>query len=262
MAFPETFARATALSALGLVMAGCTVFSARESPLPNDGPTMTEVYRNHMATGGSTSVGRDTAAPGAADDRARTPRERLPLRGAEDDAFLTHRAALSDPLNNRFERLPNPDLTMFVFPHLAQGRHPVPGYTTVFPMYADVQYAMPGEVAPRHQAGGSFTYPAPLRSRMPQLLEDRADQLERGKREYYATLAKQAPVAARVLPEFDRMHTVRCGSVLPANELAQLASGSQVFAQMVQLIQQRRDAEAYRYGAAAYTCPNEQTASK
>ncbi|HEJ6481861.1 TIGR03751 family conjugal transfer lipoprotein, partial [Pseudomonas aeruginosa] len=43
-------------------------------------------------------------------------------------------------------RLPNPDLVMYVFPHLAgSDPAPVPGYTTVFPFYQRVQYAMPGE---------------------------------------------------------------------------------------------------------------------
>ena len=39
-----------------------------------------------------------------------------------------------------------PDLVMYVFPHLAgTDPVPVPGYSTVFPLYQRVQYAMPGE---------------------------------------------------------------------------------------------------------------------
>ncbi|MBN0631423.1 TIGR03751 family conjugal transfer lipoprotein, partial [Pseudomonas aeruginosa] len=46
----------------------------------------------------------------------------------------------------QFQRLPNPDLVMYVYPHLAgTDPVPVPGYTTVFPLYQRVQYAMPGE---------------------------------------------------------------------------------------------------------------------
>ena len=46
-----------------------------------------------------------------------------------------------------FPRLPNPTLVMYVFPHLAgETRAPVPGYTTAFPMYEQVEYALPGEV--------------------------------------------------------------------------------------------------------------------
>jgi len=46
-----------------------------------------------------------------------------------------------------FPRLPNPSLVMYVFPHLAGEAHaPVPGYATAFPMYEQVEYALPGEV--------------------------------------------------------------------------------------------------------------------
>ncbi|WP_248746228.1 TIGR03751 family conjugal transfer lipoprotein [Pseudomonas sp. MWU12-2037] len=46
----------------------------------------------------------------------------------------------------QFHRLPNPDLVMYVFPHLAGSDPvPVPGYSTVFPLYQSVQYALPGE---------------------------------------------------------------------------------------------------------------------
>lgn len=45
-----------------------------------------------------------------------------------------------------FKRLPNPDLEMYIFPHLAGSEGvPVPGYSTVFPFYNRVQYALPGE---------------------------------------------------------------------------------------------------------------------
>jgi len=46
-----------------------------------------------------------------------------------------------------FPRLPNPTLVMYVFPHLAgETQAPVPGYATAFPMYEQVEYALPGEV--------------------------------------------------------------------------------------------------------------------
>ena len=42
---------------------------------------------------------------------------------------------------------------MYVFPHLAgETRAPVPGYTTAFPMYEQVEYALPGEV-PNNSVG-------------------------------------------------------------------------------------------------------------
>lgn len=65
-----------------------------------------------------------------------------------DAAELTHytRTAANEA-KNLFPRLPNPDLIMYVFPHLSASAEPVPipGYTTVFPFYGRVQYAQPGE---------------------------------------------------------------------------------------------------------------------
>lgn len=43
---------------------------------------------------------------------------------------------------NQFPRLPNPDIVMYVMPHKV-GNLPIPGYTTVFPLYERVHYATP-----------------------------------------------------------------------------------------------------------------------
>lgn len=73
------------------------------------------------------------------------------LRRPLDDATLIaqqQQATLSDDNAARalFRRLPNPDLELYIFPHLAGSEGvPVPGYTTVFPFYNRVQYALPGE---------------------------------------------------------------------------------------------------------------------
>ena len=62
------------------------------------------------------------------------------------DASYTRTA--QNEIYRQFHRLPNPDLVMYVFPHLAgTGSVPVPGYSTVFPLYQRVQYALPGERA-------------------------------------------------------------------------------------------------------------------
>jgi conjugative transfer region lipoprotein (TIGR03751 family) len=61
-----------------------------------------------------------------------------------DNAAYTRTAA--NEVYSQFHRLPNPDLVMYVFPHLAGSDPvPVPGYTTVFPLFLRPRYAMPGE---------------------------------------------------------------------------------------------------------------------
>jgi len=49
-------------------------------------------------------------------------------------------------IHAQFVRLPNPDLVMYIYPHLAghEGA-PIPGYSTVFPLHQKIHYALPGE---------------------------------------------------------------------------------------------------------------------
>lgn len=73
------------------------------------------------------------------------------LRSPLDNATVTaqqKQATRSDDnaIKALFQRLPNPDLEMYILPHLTGSEGiPVPGYTTVFPFYNRVQYALPGE---------------------------------------------------------------------------------------------------------------------
>jgi conjugative transfer region lipoprotein (TIGR03751 family) len=147
-----------AVSCSVLVIGGCA--SDKDALIPQDGLPMAEIYKRHMAglDGGS----------------SRMARERLPLRPPEDvqpTAFT--RTALNE-INTRFGRVPNPDLVMFVFPHLAgSGQYPVPAYTTVFPMYDTVHYAMPGEVAPRETLTPTREAVAAERVEAPRAVVDR-----------------------------------------------------------------------------------------
>lgn len=119
----------------GLVsLQGCSVSGPRESPLPKNGPRMIDIYERHIEeNGGNAPSGQSELPRRPYDEPARST-------GSSDD--------LISAMNSRFVRLPNPDLEMYVFPHLAKGKYPIPGYVTVFPMFESVQYALPGEVAP------------------------------------------------------------------------------------------------------------------
>ena len=56
----------------------------------------------------------------------------------------------SIPLNiasNTFHKVPNPELKMYVYPHLAgKDEMPVPGYYTEFNAYTQDHYALPNEI--------------------------------------------------------------------------------------------------------------------
>ncbi len=111
-----------------MLMNACSIAGPRSSPLPSEGPTMDQIYRERTGEA----------------DRNRV-RERLPLRPPSEYSPGPIREAAMRQIERRFTRLPNPDLIMVVFPHLAGGKYPVPGYVTAFPMYERVEYLLPGE---------------------------------------------------------------------------------------------------------------------
>ena len=119
---------------ISLLLAGCA--SSKDTILPQDGPTMREVYDAHVQASEGEDLRRRLPAAGL-----RAPGHHLSDLSA---AALTDYGALSA----RFMRVSNPTLVMYIFPHLA-GVHrvPVPGYSTVFPLYERTEYALPGEHA-------------------------------------------------------------------------------------------------------------------
>lgn len=129
-----TFALATPLLALALT--GC---ASKDMLLPPGDHTMLDLWRTH------------TSSVQGAEVRLNEARQqvRRPLSVGDEHPSSGPRADLrqrAHSLNQQFPRLPNPDLVMYVFPHLAgEESVPVPGYSTVFPLYRHVPYALPGE---------------------------------------------------------------------------------------------------------------------
>ncbi|OLU25510.1 conjugal transfer protein [Pseudomonas sp. PA15(2017)] len=118
-----------------LALSGCSTTS--EEMLPRGDKTMMDLWN---------SSGRGTKQQ-LADARASLRRplteQQLQQHPGEQTAYT--RSAQNE-IYNLFPRLPNPDLVMFVYPHLVGNEPaPIPGYSTVFPFYSRVQYAMPGE---------------------------------------------------------------------------------------------------------------------
>ena len=124
-----------------MVLGGCA--TSKDQLLPHGDSTMLDVWQQE--TGGRGAGGQ--AALQLFDARQSL---RRPLTDANVQATPAANAAYtrtaSTEIYRQFRRLPNPDLVMYVFPHLAgTDPVPVPGYSTVFPLYQRVQYAMPGE---------------------------------------------------------------------------------------------------------------------
>lgn len=114
-----------------LTLTGCS--TSQETLLPVDeNTTMLSLW------------GRQTGGGNTLSDQRSQLRRPLTEISVQEQQRYTRTAA--NEIHAQFERLPNPDMVMYVFPHLTEGeRVPVPGYSTVFPLHTQVQYAMPGE---------------------------------------------------------------------------------------------------------------------
>ena len=124
--------RTPTLVAAALSLTACA--TSKEDVFPQDRPDMATIYDQHQRSAG---MARDPSLQ-------RQGLKRPIARGTADLHDFTQQAA--NEIEQVFPLLPNPQMVMFVFPHLSAEGAPVPGYSTAFPMYAVDQYAMPGEV--------------------------------------------------------------------------------------------------------------------
>ena len=128
---PRIWIDAAAVLLAATLLGGCA--TSKEKLLPHGDSTMLDIW--HQETGGSAGSGQ----------AARRPLTEADVQAAPGVQARYTRTAQNE-IYRQFHRLPNPDLVMYVFPHLAgTDPVPVPGYSTVFPLYQRVQYAMPGE---------------------------------------------------------------------------------------------------------------------
>lgn len=132
--------RAAAIAAM-LVLAGCG--AKKEKLLPHDNRTMLDIWNEE--TGGDARASQGNRQLLDARQSLRRPLTRADV-AATPAINASYTRTAQNEIDRQFHRLPNPDLAMYVFPHLAGSDPvPIPGYTTVFPLYHRVQYAMPGE---------------------------------------------------------------------------------------------------------------------
>lgn len=122
-------------------LAGCA--TRKDALLPHGKETMPELWSEY--SGGPA----DGSLPDGALANARETLRR-PLTDREAKSALSRNASYTrtteNEIDRQFKRLPDPDLVMYVFPHLTgHDPVPIPGYCTVFPFYGRVHYAMPGE---------------------------------------------------------------------------------------------------------------------
>jgi len=133
---------------ISLLLSGCATGS-KDSILPQDGPTMKQVYEGHF---NGERINQNKAED--TDSNTSNSNNRL----AQSKRLISHRhdnetdvsgytRTAHNEIQQIFPRLRNKTLVMYIFPHLSKGeRHPVPGYSTAFTLYKQVEYALPGEL--------------------------------------------------------------------------------------------------------------------
>ena len=120
--YPHKILLSATLISLSL-LTGCS----RQKLIPDTGDEILNVYKNHV---GSTDI---------------VPKMFRQLRNDRRDLTGYTRDA-NNEISQQFPRLPNPELSLYVFPHFSRKGHPVPGYSSAFLMYEKDEYAMPGEL--------------------------------------------------------------------------------------------------------------------
>lgn len=110
-----------------LLLVSCAKSSNLGSPIPDTGPTIPEIYDEHMNSTGELEFPRRALSDGT-----------INLEGYSRDVY--------NELSVHFPRLPNPTIVLYVFPHLSPEDAPVPGYSTIFQLYERTQYALPYEL--------------------------------------------------------------------------------------------------------------------
>jgi len=132
------------LAVIGL--SGCA--TSQEQLMPTQpGMTMASVWHRAMGSGGYAS---DRASTTRLQHTRHTLRRPLPNPPSPQAVRAAYTRNAVNEIHSQFHRLANPDLALYIFAHLAGGaaeQVPIPGYTTIFPMYTRPHYAQPGERA-------------------------------------------------------------------------------------------------------------------
>ena len=147
--------RVLIISFLISLLSGCAR-NNQESLLPQEGPTMKQVYDHHFTGQALPKRKNDDEESDEASTNDETESDsndisivRRPLPADYDLTGYTREA--NNEINQIFPRLTNPTLVIYIYPHLSGSeRHPVPGYSSAFTLYEKVEYALPGEPEERY----------------------------------------------------------------------------------------------------------------
>ncbi len=122
------------LLCLAVLLTGCS--TTKDEMLPSGDSTMLELWQSKGSSARTAIEARSALRRGLNDDDSA-------VRQAIEDSYTR---TAENEIQQVFPRLPNPDMVIYIYPHMAgNASSPVPGYSSVFSFYSQVQYALPGE---------------------------------------------------------------------------------------------------------------------
>ena len=128
---------------ISVALSGCSSSYSNKNSNAKSNKSRTTVADVMKQQSGSTDINeyrKDTAKSDSRRSNTRSPTysSELPLKH--------YTRSESKELKGIFPRLPNPDLCMYVYPHLSLEGATIPGYSSCFSMYDKNHYALPGEM--------------------------------------------------------------------------------------------------------------------
>lgn len=121
----------TVLCLIPIIALLCSCSSSIKKVIPDDAPSMEKIYNSFSGN--------------YSDDISK--RKQLLLKRPATENHITGSPPDAQRIAHLFPSLPNPDLFMYVRPHVrGKSGLPIPAYITRFTMYERNHYALPGEI--------------------------------------------------------------------------------------------------------------------
>ena len=124
------------------MLSGCASPGKNMIPVGGD-KTMPEIYKEEVGLGIKTPSG-------VVSDKHSLSGVRSEVIGPQPKVhYVAYTATANNQVRNLFKRLPNPEVPVYIFPHLVRVNgesYPKPGVTTGFFLYKNNHFAMPNEL--------------------------------------------------------------------------------------------------------------------
>lgn len=133
------------VASISFSMLDLTACTSMHDILPKQGPSMEHIY-DGMGKNGVPNNAQDDA-PNASDEKEEFTEARKNMSRLQTKSTDLSQSVSVKYTWNHFHKVPNPTLTLYIYPHLSGSDElPIPGYTTAFNAYEKDHYALPNDI--------------------------------------------------------------------------------------------------------------------